>query len=317
VVTPKGQNRKGRGGLTAVADRRVAVEEVLATCPAGKWIEIDEFFRHFQATDAELEVVHDPFNLYLTDAQYGSLGYAGYHKWSVVQGRYVLALLWEYAATLGLVDIAHIPPEHARDDYWENWGADDLNCLSRYDGLNFFRITALGAYTLDIAETYTPTPRESCPALTVLPNRDIVIQDASAFSSADALFLERIAVKSGDHTWALDKMRLLDALENGIRAEEIHGFLDAMSQAPVPDNVRHFIDDTIQRASRVSWEGTAEIFRTADEATALLIAHDSAAKSLCYLAGPKRLAVPSRSVTAFRRALRQLGFVAPPDKAAR
>lgn len=317
IETIKGQNRKGRGGLTAVADRRVAVEEVLVTCPAGKWIEIDEFFRHFQATGVELEVVHDPWNLHITDAQYGSLGYDGYHKWSMVQGRYVMALLWEYAATLGLVDIAHIPPEAARDDYWENWGTDDLDCLSRYDGLRFFRITDLGAYCLGIAEEYEQTPRAVHPSLKVLPNRDVVVQDASQFSSADTLFLERIAIKNSDHTWKLDKMRVLDALENGIRPDEIHGFLDAMSATPVPDNIRHFVDDTIQRAFLVSWEGTAEVFRAADEATALLIAHDSATKSLCHLAAPNRLTVPSRHVAAFRRALRQLGFIAPPDRTPR
>lgn len=313
----KGQNRKGRGGLTNVTDRRSAVEEVLATCPAEKWIEIDEFFRHFQASDAELEVVQNPWRLYIAEAQYGSLGYAGYHKWSIVQGRYVMALLWEYAATLGLVDIAYIPPENARDDYWENWGADDFTCLSRYDGLKYFRITALGAYCLGIAEEYAHQPQQPRPVFRILPTRDIIIQDAPGFSSADALFLNRIAVKSGDHTWVLDTMRILDALESGIDAKEILGFLDSMSHTPMPDNVRLFIHDTIRCASLVSYEGPAEVFRTADEPTALLIAHDSAAKSLCYATGPNRLTVPSRNVPAFRRALRQLGFIAAPTKADR
>jgi DNA-binding transcriptional MerR regulator len=310
----KGQKRKGRGGLTAVADRRAIVEEVLSACPAGKWIGIDEFFRFFQATGEDFEVVRDPWKLYIAEAHYGSLGYDGCHKWSMIQGRYVMALLWEYAATLGLADIAHIPAEGARDDYRDNWGTDDLDSLSRYDGLKFFRITDLGAYCLDIAEEYVQTPKPVRPAIKILPNHDIVIEDAPRFSSADALFLERIAVNNGDHLWTMDKRRIQDALENGIQSEEIHGFLDTLSQTPVPDNVRQFIDDTVQRAFLVSREETAELFRTADEATALLIAHDNAAKNLCYLAGPMRLAVPSRHVAAFRRALRQLGFAVPPAK---
>lgn len=310
VEAIKGQKRKGRGGFTDVAQRRVAVEQMLAACPPRKWIEIEEFFRYVEASDVQLEVVGNLWRLYLADPQYGSLGYAGYGNWSVVQGRYIMALLWEYAATLGMVDIAHVPPENARDDYWENWGADDLDCLSRYDGLKYFRITALGAYCLDITEDYAEEAREAHPVLRILPNRDVVISAPSEFSMADALFLDRIAAKSGDHTWALDKMCILDALESGIHAEEIFGFLDSKSQSPMPANIRLFINETIQRASLVSYEGTAEVFRVADEPTALLIAHDSAAKSLCYTAGGNRLIVLSRNVTAFRRVLRQLGFIA-------
>jgi hypothetical protein len=137
-----------------------------------------------------------------------------------------------------------------------------------------------------------------------------VIRDADGFSAADALFLDRIAVKTGDHTWMIEKASLLDAIEAGIGAEEIHEFLAARSDSPVPDNVAQFIDDIIRRANLVSFEGAAEVFRAADEATALLILHDSAAKSLCYAAGPTRLVVPAKNIAAFRRALRGMGFVA-------
>ena len=40
-----------------------------------------------------------------------------------------------------------MPPQGARGDYWDRWGADDLSCFSRYDGLMSFRLTPLGALT--------------------------------------------------------------------------------------------------------------------------------------------------------------------------
>ncbi len=272
----KGQKRKGRKVLTDVCERRAVVTLVLTTCPAGEWIELDEFFRHFQATGIEFQMLNDLWALYILDQQYGNLGYDGFHEWTLIQGRYVMALLWEYAATLGLVDIAHIPPMHARTDFWDIWGTEDLEYLSQYDGLKYFRITPLGAYCLGMAETYSPgVQRPRRPAFKVLPNRDIVIQDAEAFTTADALFLERIACQNGDHTWTLDKTRLLDALESGFAADDIIKFLDSTSQTPLPDNVRCFIDDTVQRASLVSWEGSAEVFHVKDKDTALLITHDT------------------------------------------
>jgi hypothetical protein len=46
----KGQNGKGKRGLTAASSRREAVDVSLAECPAGKWIATDDFIRYMQAT---------------------------------------------------------------------------------------------------------------------------------------------------------------------------------------------------------------------------------------------------------------------------
>jgi hypothetical protein len=54
-------------------------------------------------------------------------------SWKILQARYALCLLFEYAATLGLIDVAYIPPHGARPDYGNLWGVDDLSFFSRYD----------------------------------------------------------------------------------------------------------------------------------------------------------------------------------------
>jgi hypothetical protein len=74
------------------------------------------------------------WKLYLIDPQYGSLGYEGFHDWELLEGRYTLALLFEYADILGLVDLDYVHPAGAREDFHDNWGGDDLDALSRYDG---------------------------------------------------------------------------------------------------------------------------------------------------------------------------------------
>jgi hypothetical protein len=50
------------------------------------------------------------WKLYLVDAHYGSLGYDGFHRWEILEGRYTLAVLFEYAGTLGLLDLDYVPP---------------------------------------------------------------------------------------------------------------------------------------------------------------------------------------------------------------
>ncbi len=57
-------------------------------------------------------------------------------------------MLFEYVATLGVIDVAYTGPRGARDDYRELWGADRYDSLSRYDGLAAVRVNDLGAAIL-------------------------------------------------------------------------------------------------------------------------------------------------------------------------
>jgi len=153
----KGQTGTGRV-MTAVAPRRKAIEEALQQCPVQGWVDVDEFSRFMQASELNFEVTHDPFKLYISERQYGSLGYSGSHDWSILQGRYISALLFEYAATLGMIDVAYFDPKDSeRDENFRSlWGTDELSYLSPYDGLSLFRLTALGAYVLGRTDSYQP-----------------------------------------------------------------------------------------------------------------------------------------------------------------
>src|SRR3989442_3928132 len=89
---------------------------------------------------------------YQSDPHDGSLGYEGFHDWELLQGRYALCLLFEYAATLGLIDVAYVAPAGVRRDFRSLWGTEDLDFLSRYDRLLYFRLNPLAAYYLGLAE---------------------------------------------------------------------------------------------------------------------------------------------------------------------
>lgn len=145
IESIKGQRKAAT--LTAVTKRRSAVALGLADLPVGEWIETDDVFRILQRR-RELAIARSEravWNLYLEDPQYGSMGYSGFGTWEVLEGRYVLCVMFEYAAALGLLDVAYIEPEGARDDYRQCWGADDYGYLSRYDGLKAVRVNPLGA----------------------------------------------------------------------------------------------------------------------------------------------------------------------------
>jgi hypothetical protein len=146
--------------LTALKPRRQTVVAALATCPAGEWITVEELFATMRRDDLSPTIARSErglWKLYLVDPEYGSLGYADFSDWPILEGRYTLCVLFEYVATLGLIDITYTDPAGARDDFRGNWGAEDLDCLSRYDGLRAIRINALGAYALGLTDTYQAT----------------------------------------------------------------------------------------------------------------------------------------------------------------
>jgi hypothetical protein len=145
----KGQRRPGT--LTSAARRRSAVAAGLAVIEPGAWTDVDTLLRILRTREPPLAVARGLmalWRLYIADSYYGSLGHAGPKARDILEARYALCVLFEYAATMGLVDIAYTGPRGARDDYRHLWGADTCDCLSRYDGLLAVRVNELGAAIL-------------------------------------------------------------------------------------------------------------------------------------------------------------------------
>ena len=60
--------------------------------------------RLLRATGSPVEVARDVYNLYIAEQHYGSFETDSIHDWEQLQGRFTLAFLFEYAATLGVID---------------------------------------------------------------------------------------------------------------------------------------------------------------------------------------------------------------------
>jgi hypothetical protein len=164
IETIKGQRTPGT--LTSAVTRRAVVTAALADLEPGAWTGIGKLLANLRAQRPPLTATRSLralWRLYVLDSYHGSLGHAGPRAWDLVEGRYALCVLFEYAATAGLVDVAYIDPHGARDDYRALWGAGQLGCLSRYDGLVTVRVNELGAAVLHDPEALPglglPVPR--------------------------------------------------------------------------------------------------------------------------------------------------------------
>jgi hypothetical protein len=305
----KGQ---GKARLSAVANRRKVVLDGLAECPPGQWVAVDDFFRFLIATGRDFEVARDIYPLYISEHYYGNLGQAG-DTWELLQGRFILAFLFEYAATLGVVDVGYLPPEGVRGDYTGLWGTDELAYLSRYDGLRFFRLTAFGAWCLGLSERYEPPAPAAEERLQVLPNREVVVMKPP-LPAGDRLLLERFAEQRSDAVWQLSATRALAAVEEGGSLAELEEFLAARATGPLPQTVAVFLDDLRQRGGRLRDLGMARLVECADAETARLLATDPQLRGTCELAGERRLVFLPTDEAAVRKALHRRGYVLPPPR---
>ena len=301
---------KSSARLSAVADRRRSVACALARCPPGGWIEIDEFFRFLKALDLDFTLARNEWKLYVSDANYGSFGYDGRHDWELLQGRFIMAMLFEYAATLGLVDVAYVSPEGDRDDFCDRWGADDLSSFSRYDGLKYIRLNPLGAWCLGVASDYQPEASMSGGSWRVLPNLEIVSGDARP-DPGDALFLDRVAERTSEAVWRLDRDKILARVEEGQKIDEIAVFLERHAQGSLPGTVRTLLDDLEQRSGLLRDLGTVRIIECTDPETARMLLLDPKLKTLCEPAGKRGIVFRANVESQVRTQLRKLGYVLP------
>ena len=306
----KGQSGKGRSSFSDVDDRRAVIAEALKQIPVGAWVKFDDFTRFMRAAGFDFEVTYDPWSLYINDQQYGSLRYEGSHGWNILQSRYLLCLLFEYAATLGLIDVAYINPSGARGDFYKMWGTDELEFLSRYDGLLYFRLNPLGAYCLGLTDHYAPRQVEARAALSVLPSLQINIAGA-ALSPDEALLLETWAERESDEVWRLDRDKALSAVEGGHQIAELREFLQARDEQPLPETVEGFIATTDRQARALKNIGVTLLIECADTEITDLIANHERTKKLCLRAGERHLVVKVDAEEQFRKAVNLLGYGMP------
>ena len=303
----KGQQRgKGARAMTAAAGRRVDITETLAQCPVDSWVAFDEFSRFMEAGNFRFEITRDPWSLYITDPNHGSLGYDGCHDWDLLQGRYIRCLLFEYAATLGLIDVAYTRPERARRDFWHLWAADDITWFSRYDGLEFFRLNPLGAYCLGLAPEYEPRTPVDRASLSVFP--DLRVCADMSLSPDERLALETFANAESDGVWRLDRGKALAAIEAGHGADELRTFLAARDDQPLPEMVEGFLRNVERGAQALKADGPGLLIECADAEIAATLGSDARLSKLCMRAGERHLVVRTRAEAAFRKAARELGY---------
>jgi hypothetical protein len=216
----KGQTSKAmKRGFTNPVHRREIVEDILKTLPTNTWIETKDISKYVLLNDLGFEVTNtNGWGLYIVDSQYGQIG-EYYNTWHILEEPYLLCLLFEYAATLGMIDIGFVSPVDQRMDlYSQSWGADELSLISRYDGLTHIRITELGEYILGIKPQFTM----KLPETTITFSKDSVISVETLLMPIDIKeTLDSFAEKISEYQWKLTESSITKALQSGYKLSSL------------------------------------------------------------------------------------------------
>ncbi|MDE0308390.1 MAG: hypothetical protein OXI60_00960 [Acidiferrobacterales bacterium] len=195
--------------------------------------------------------------------------------------------------------------QHAKYDFRNLWGAQELVWISQYDGLEYFRLTALGAYCLGLEDSYQHQSESSTPISVFSDSR---IQVAKPLSASERLTLERFANEEAENTWRLARDKILLSVENGADVNDLRDFLISRDDQPLPEKVEGFLRSSEQNARALSVRGSAILIECISEEVAADIASNRHTQKLCMRSGEKHLSVPIKSEKTFRKVVRQLGY---------
>lgn len=305
VTAIKGQRSSRGRTMTTPVKRRPMINNLLEDLQPGKWISLDELDRLMQANSLySFDMVNYDWKLYFLDSHYGHLDYSD--TWPLLQFRYLLIYLFEYCATLGLVDVAYRDPYGARyEDYSSCWGTDELEYLSHCDGLQYVRINALGAFALGYTDEYEEAKETD---LFVLEGAELFFTGGKAIAPGQALYLEKIAERTEVDRWRFSASSLLAAVNGGETLAEIQRRLESLSTEKLSREMEQLFKEVRQRSTAFVNVGQTSLIECGSEFRKQALTNKKLSK-LCLPAGEKHLVVLPGKELEFARTLEAIGFV--------
>lgn len=306
VTAIRGQKSNRGRTMTTPVKRRPMINNLLEDLEPGKWISIDELIRLLQ-TKAEysFEMVNYDWKLYFLDQHYGHLDYND--TWPLLQLRYVLIYLFEYCATLGLIDVAYQDPRGARyEDYRSCWGTDDLEYLSHCDGLQYIRINDLGAFAMGHCNEYEA--QKSDDDIFTFDRTDLVISDTANIPPGQELYLEKIAERTEIDRWRLTVSSLLTAIKGGESFAEIKKTLNSLSTKEFNSELKKLFVEVEHRSTAFVDVGRTTLIECSPEARKQALANKKIS-SFCMPAGDKYLVAAPGKELKLIKALESTGCI--------
>ncbi len=298
-----GLNARGTR-LTSPASRREKVIEALSWCPTGTWIYFKDFYRAVLIWQFDFDVeTTDWSNLYAGYyKEYGYMNSSDY--WLIVKGLYINAIIMEYLATIGAVDIAYV----SEDISFIETQADYVDeAYSLHDGLLYFRINSWGAFLLGQAAEYVPTQPRKKALFTI--DEQLQVHLLADLLPNEQLQLEAVAKLVEGGVYQLDAVMLLTAVESGQKFEFLAQFLQVNHQGELPPHVAGWLAQLQQNLGAFREGETAVIIELKSADARSLAQQDATLAKLCTVLNDTAVVVLTKNMKKFKNRLKEIGYL--------
>ena len=293
----KGQKGKGKRYFSEPVSRRLTVADVLAECEIDQWVSFDELSRYIRAIGADITVTDAPEYLYIDDPHYGGLWNGG---WNIIEESYLKCLLIEYMATLGLIDMILFDLSNIYDSSDQYRGTVDLDCLHRYQGLKYFKLTELGAYVLGKSDSYTLKVEGNAKASLTVKRKGKIISNG-CLEPWETQFISLFTKPIDKNIWQLDRKRIVQALQSGSSTEELIEFLLARESQPfLPEDCEQLLNQISENLDGVKYQAEVIVFKCKNEEIYELIIKDKIFKKYCRPFESLQVIIPKNKESIFK-----------------
>ena len=303
IAELRGLNARGTR-LSLPTSRRDKVIEALSWCPTDTWLSLHDFYRAVKIWQFDFEVeLTDWKQLYA--GPYKDYGYMGENDyWFIVHGLYINAVIMEYLATIGAVDVAYVSEDTSMVEHAQNY-ID--SALSLHDGLLYFRINKWGAFLLGQADDYVP----ALPTQRELFSIDEALQVhvLTDLLPNEQLQLDVVAEPVEANVYRLTTEKLLTAVESGQEFDHLAAFLTKNHRGLPPQPVMDWLAQLKQNFKAFHEGPTAVMIQLRQPDLLALIERDVVLSKLCRPLDDKTVLVLFSNLKKFRKRLKELGYL--------
>lgn len=283
--------------------------ETLSELPLMQWISVSNLVSHIRYIKPELLPIREYMarNMLHIDAvnKYGKEPVKIREDLyvPVITEPLIKASFFLYAA-LGLVDITYSLPVNEKA---KKLGTD---YFSVFDGLQYIRLTMLGAFVCDVYPTYQPQESKRKKAKFIADDNRLVIT-LSEEDKLKSLLLEKYATPLSGNRFRVEYESFLKECENKKQViRKIEAFRSEIISRP-PQVWEDFFSEIVHKFGRIQQKNDFRIYKlpATDKELHALIARDEVLRTIVYKAENFHVMVSEPDIPLFKSRLKKAGYV--------
>jgi len=289
---------------------RNALFDLLKSLPISFWVSCENLVKYAQAKDIYLEIIDKIYHreLYFTirsTTSYGTQIERNYISNETYKDAVIIPFIkgvMFFFASFGIVDIAYNFPKN------ELLQGKDHPYLSIFDGLQYIRLTKLGAYILGLVKEYEVDLKEE-KANIILDEKRLIIH-IEGIDKLKRMILEKIAIPLSDNHYRVDYNSFLKECNTRRDIEgKIKLFKEEIS-SKIPEIWQEFLNEIARKIDPLIYEEKMAVYRLKkDKELISLVARDEVLKECILKAEDYCILIQTDNLGKVKKRLREFGYL--------